>query len=90
MARTIAFVDYGAVEDVFAEGNEEVGGGVGGEACWFEGGESVECYGGGLDEGIGWTIGTCCLGRWRVPELCVEEGLGLGQGAAWRGAGGGH
>ena len=43
LARGVAFVDHGAVEDVFSEGEVEVCGGVGGEAEGFEVREGVDC-----------------------------------------------
>ena len=39
----VGFVDYGAVEDVSAEGEVQVGGGVGGEAEGFHVGKGVDC-----------------------------------------------
>ena len=52
LAGHIAFVDDGAVKYIFAEGEEEVGGGVGCEAPGFEGGEGVGCHGRSLDERV--------------------------------------
>lgn len=43
LAFGVAFEDYGAVEDVFSEGEVEVGGWVGGEAEGFQVGEGVDC-----------------------------------------------
>ena len=52
LARGVAFVDDGAVENVFSQGHEEVRAGVGGEAGGFEGGEAVESGGCGGEEGV--------------------------------------
>lgn len=42
LARGVSFENYGAVEDVFAVGEEEVRGGVGCAGEGLEGGEGVE------------------------------------------------
>lgn len=55
-AGRVGFEDYGAVEEVFSKGEQEVCGWVVGEGDGFEGGEVVEGALDGLEEGVWWRL----------------------------------
>ena len=68
----VGFVDDGAVEEVAAQGEQEVRAGVGVEGGWGEGGEGVEGYLGGGGEGVGWWSVQVRYPSWLV-DVCRES-----------------
>lgn len=78
LARLVAFVDDGAVEDVFAQGHEKVRAGVCGEPGGFEGGEGMEGWVGGGEEGV--AVGGC-------GKMLLERRLRLWLWLWWYGGG---